>query len=303
MRRFLDQYYQRLKTTPDGVFDDTVERLIHSNDHRFGVAPQEELNARTMEEVKAWMAEPLMKSYMEISIVGDFDREKMIDQVAEIFGSLPEREAEKPAHAELRKVSFPDGGMEKRYEFESQIPKAGVRVYWASEDMWNVQRTRRLSLLGAVFDDRLRVKLREELGDTYSPIAHNAPSEAYTGYGYFFAGDVVEPSQAEKVAGVIRGISDELAAGNITEDEMERALKPRLTSIEEYRRTNRYWMSSVTDGSQEHPERLDWARSFVEDHKNIKLSELQQLAKKYLGSDKAVSVIAAPKNPAREKSE
>ena len=303
LRRFLDQYYQNLKTTPDGVFDDKVERLIHSDDHRFGVPPQDELNTRTMDEVKAWMAKPLADSYMEISVVGDFDREEMIKQIAEVFGSLPEREAEKPAYTELRKLSFPEGGIERRYEFESQIPKAGVRVYWSSEDMWNVQRTRRLSMLGAVFDDRLRVKLREELGDTYSPIAHNAPSEAYTGYGYFFAGDVVEPTQAEKVAGVIRGISDELASGNITEDEMERALKPRLTSIEEYRRTNRYWMSSVTDGSQQHPERLDWARSFVDDHKNMKLSELQQLAKKYLGSDKAVSVIAAPKAPAPEKSE
>jgi len=75
---------------------------------------------------------------------------------------------------------------------------------------------------------------------------------------------------------------------------MERALKPRMTSIEEYRRTNGYWMGSVVDTSQEHPERLDWARSFISDHEAMTLDELKALAKKYLGSDKAVTVVAAP---------
>ncbi len=299
--RQLDQYYQDLKTTPDGVFGDKVELLLHGDDHRFGIPPQDQLTARTMDETKAWLADDLANSYMEVSVVGDFDVESMIAQVSEVFGSLPERAAQKPDYTELRQVGFPEGGIAKNYQFESQIPKAGVRVYWATEDIWDVERTRRLSMLASVFDDRLRLKLREELGDVYSPFAHNAPSEAYQDYGYLFAGDVVEPQQAEKVAGVIREISDELATGNISEDEMERALKPRLTSIEEYRRTNRYWMSSVTDGSQERPEKLDWARSFVEDHKNMKLDELKELAKKYLGSDKSVSVIASPNAPATEK--
>ena len=294
LRGYLDQYYQQLKVTPDGVFDDKVESYIHGGDRRFGIPPRDELESRTMEESKAWLAEALAGSYMEVTAVGDFDLEEMLSEITGVFGGLPERAAEKSRHEDLRKIAFPQGPAEQRYSFESKIPKAGVRVYWPTEDIWDIKRTRRLSLLASILDDRLRLKLREELGDVYSPFAHNAPSDAFTGFGYTFAGDTVAPEQADKVVAVIRDISDDLAAGEITADEMERALKPRMTSIEEYRRTNGYWMGSVVDTSQEYPQRLDWARSFISDHEAMTLDELKALAKQYLGSDKAVTIVVAP---------
>jgi len=151
-------------------------------------------------------------------------------------------------------------------------------------------------MLGAVLDDRLRVKIREELGDAYSPFAHNFPSDTWTDYGYLFASVTIDPSQAESVTEVITEIADELAKGDaITADELERAKKPQVTSIGEMRRTNRYWLGSVLEASQEYPERLNWSRSFVDDYKNITVEEVNALAKEFLRSDKQVSVAIKPK--------
>ena len=56
--------------------------------------------------------------------------------------------------------------------------------------------TRRLSLLAEVLSDRLRVRIREQLGDAYSPGAGSSASEVYPGYGYMLAGTTVEPAKA-----------------------------------------------------------------------------------------------------------
>ena len=209
-------------------------------------------------------------------------------------GALPERAAAKPDYAAERVVNFPEA-TSKVFEFESEIPKGMAVVHWPTTHIYEIEKSRRLGMLSAIIDDRLRVKIREELGDAYIHFAHSLPSDTWTDYGYIFATVTVDPEQGESVAEVISEIGADLATGeSITEDELERAKKPQITSIEEMRRTNRYWLGSVLESSQEYPERLDWSRSFVEDYKSITVEEVNALAKEYLSEDKKVSVIVRP---------
>ena len=60
------------------------------------------------------------------------------------------------------------------------------------------------------------------------------------------------------------------------------------------RRDNKYWSMNVLRNCQEHPERLDWARSFESDFKSITKDELHALAKEYLVSDKALVIGLLP---------
>ena len=256
-----------------------------------------------MEDAKAWLADPLARDYLEMTVVGDFDLQSTIELIAGTFGSLPKRAAEKPGYEKERIVTFP-GSTKKTFEFPSEIPKAMTVVHWPTTDIFAINETRRLGMLGAILDDRLRVRVREELGDAYSPFSHNLPSDTWTDYGYIFATVTVDPEQAESVAGVIEEIASDLATGeSIDEDELERAKKPQVTQIEEMRRTNRYWMGSVLQASQEHPERLDWARSFVDDYKSITVEDVNQLAAKYLKDDSRVTVLLLPKEPEEESEE
>lgn len=296
MHRQLDQFYQQIETTPEGVLQNEVDRFLHSGDARFGFPPKEKLAALTMSDMKAWLGNALAKDYLEITVVGDIDPEKVIADLAGTFGNLPERAAAKPAYTEERQVAFPRGEKEKTFTFETAIPKAMSLVYWPTPDIFNIQRTRRIGLLGSILDDRLRLKLREELGDAYSPFAHNIPSDAFKDYGYLLASVTVDPPQAAKVTAIIKSIGAELAIGDsITQDELDRAKKPQITQIEEYRRTNRYWLSSVLESSQEYPQRLDWARTFVSDYEAITLEEIKALAKEYLGGHEGVGVMVTPK--------
>ncbi|MEX2577582.1 MAG: insulinase family protein [Verrucomicrobiales bacterium] len=293
-RRGLDHLYQQLERTPGGYAQDEVAQFLHSGDPRFGYPPREDVEQLTIEQAREWVEPALDSAYCEITLVGSFDKEEAIDLLATTFGNLPERDAKKPDYSEERLVEFPES-TEKKFEFDSEIPKAMAVVHWPTTDIYDIRKSRRLGMLGAILDDRLRVKLREELGDAYSPFSHNLPSDTWTDYGYLFASVTIDPDQAESVTQVISQIAEELATGeSITEDELDRAKKPRVTSIEEMRRTNRYWMGSVLESSQEYPQRLDWARTFVEDYRNITVDEVNDLAKEFLGEDTQVSVVIVP---------
>lgn len=295
LSRNLDNLYQQLETNVQAFMQDDVATFIHSGDTRFGFPDREVMDQRSLVEVKEWLTEPLATGYLELTVVGDLDVDQTIDLVARTFGNLPEREAEKPTLDAERQVAFPEDAEPQKYELDTKIDKAMALVYWPTTDMFDIERTRRLGMLGNLLDDRLRVKIREELGNAYSPFAHHAPSDAFEGYGYMFASATSAPDQAQLVTEVIQEIGADLAAGNITEDELERSLNPQINQIEEYRRTNGYWLNSVLASSQEYPQRLDWSRSFIDDYKNITLDDMKTLAKEYFGSYKGLPIIITQK--------
>lgn len=298
-KRALDYLYQQLERTPGGFAQDAVSEFLHSGDPRFGYPPRAAVEALTTEQAKAWLLPELASGYCEVTLVGSFDKEAAITLLSGTFGNLKERSTKKPDHSAERLVKFPAGNT-REFLFESEIPKAMVVVHWPTVSIFQIEKTRRLGMLSAILDDRLRIKLREELGDAYSPFAHNLPSDTWTDYGYLFASVTVDPPQSESVTKVISEIAAELATGkSITADELDRAKKPQVTSIEEMRRTNRYWLGSVLESSQEYPQRIDWSRTFVDDYKNITVEEVNALAAEFLKAAPQVAVVIKPGKAAK----
>ena len=98
---------------------------------------------------------------------------------------------------------------------------------------------------------------------------------------------------------MVAKIGAELAAGGITDDEFERAIKPTLATIDDL--DNGFWMGYVAD-CQEHPETLEFARGMKADYLSIRKSEIDELAKAYLGEGKATIINVAPIAPAKSAS-
>ena len=178
----------------------------------------------------------------------------------------------------------------------TKIQKGTVIVAYPTEDFWNIRRTRRFILLSQIFSERLRKRIREKLGATYSPYAYNDPSKAYKGYGVFKAVVTVEPENAEKVVNEIKCITFEIAKNGITDNELNLALKPILTMLKDMRRSNRYWLKSVLEGSKKHPEQIEWSRDILKDYESITKKEVEKLAVKYLDNKKAATIIIKPEN-------
>jgi len=286
----LDSLYSQSANTSEGVFRSRVSHWLHGEDARFGLPPKNQLAARKMEESKAWLSGPLANDYLEVSLVGDFQSDEAIDLLAKTFGALPRRAESKTSSGAGALVGFPEKGSKEDFNFETKIPRAIIAVVWKTEGMDDIKRTRRLGLLGDVFDDRLRLEIREKLGDAYSPAAYHSASDVWKGYGALNAFVTIKPESAEQIPGIVLKIAEDLIEKGITDDEFERALAPRVARLEQIRRDNGYWLRQVLAASQEQPRRLEWARSFVPDHAEIRKEELEALAREFL--DPKLAVVA-----------
>ncbi|HSI65147.1 MAG TPA: insulinase family protein [Candidatus Saccharimonadia bacterium] len=289
----LDSLYTAIDHTDEGVMQDKVEAFTHSGDTRFGYPERKVMDQRNLAELKAWLTPALQSGYMEVSVVGDIDADKALEVISKTFGALPARQDKKPAFAEARKVAFPAGVHDKDFTFASEITRSWALAYWPTADMLDIRRTRRLILLGQILDDRLRLKIREELGETYSPMAHHLANDTFTDYGYMFAAATLKPEQVEKVKPMFKEIGANIEKG-ITDDEFERAREPMLQQLVQTRRDNRYWLTRALVNCQAQPYRLEWSRSLMDDFSSIKKQDLEALAKQFLGSDRVLTIGILP---------
>jgi zinc protease len=293
-RKDIVEAYNDLDHSVDGPLQTEVPFLLASGDPRFGLPARDTLLSRSVAEEKAWLTPQLATGPIEIGIVGDLDPASALAAVASTLGALPHR-APKPAYAGERKVAFPSHPFSKLFTVPTEIPKAVVALYWPTTDGWNIQRRRRLSLLAEIFSDRLRVKIREQLGGAYDPGAASVLSETYTGYGSMVAEVVVAPSRTGEIAAAILKIAGDLQRNGVTPDELERAKRPLLTQVREDVRTNPYWLGAVLAECQEYPQRLAWSRSMLTDYPAMTKSDMDALAKAYLAPERAFQFVVVPR--------
>jgi zinc protease len=292
-RKNLSSLYTQLDHTAEGIMSNQVVSFLHQNDSRFGFPAIAEIEKRSLAELKAWLTPELSSSFLEVSVVGDVDPKAALDAIASTLGALPARAATKPSYTEQRAIKLPAPSTQD-FTFTTEIPKAIAAMYWPTSDMSDIQRTRRLTVLSSVLDDRLRLKVREELGETYSPACYHIANDTFPGYGYVTAMIEVKPEQLDSIRDIVAEIGDDVAKGPITQDEFERAMQPLLSQLTQMRRDNRYWSQNVLRNAHEHPERLDWARALITDFEQIQLEEIQKLAAEFLPATRIITARIIP---------
>jgi zinc protease len=294
-----DSEYSQLDHSVEGLCQRKVANFYRNGDTRFGLPDRETLRARTSEEARAWMAKPLSTGYMEITIVGDLDPEQVLALVAKTLGALPEREAVKPAYEQARIVSFPKTPQIKNFGFVSETARAMIVVAWPTADARNNIRSNRLGILAEILNDRMRLKIREELGAVYTPSAYSYESSALTDFGLIAAEMLIDPTQATEIGKLVTEIAADLRDGAISDDEFARAVKQKQSNLTQMVRSNAYWMS-VLGLSQSQPQLLDDARQLAEIYRTTTKDDVQALAKAYLSADRAAIVTLTPEKASDE---
>jgi zinc protease len=273
--------FQNLKHTVAGPGQE-LNAWLYGNDPRYTIPSQTVLSNYTIDDVKSWLTPELQSSYLELSIIGDFQKDQIIKDLLATFGTLPTRE-EKPAEStpNPRTVTFPAPPQEKTFTYESKIPQAVATAVWKAAGMRNnIPEVRRLNVLSAIYDDRIREEIREKLGASYSPNAGLEASDALENYGYIQAQSMGKPDDIPLILSSMESIATELSKNGASQEELDRALAPTLKSLEKTLRDNSYWLSTVLSQSQADPKRLDLARNREADYKSITLKEINKLAKK-----------------------
>ena len=289
-REQLRQMYEQMASSVEGMQQLQGERFLGGGGREYGLPAWEAVERVTLAQVEEWLRPAFATAPLEIDIVGAIDPKEAARLVGRHFGAEERVPGDEPAVAPL---VFP-AGANQQFTVASAIDKAQLTVAWRIGDYWDIHRTRRFNVLASVLGDRLRVRVREELGAAYSPRVFSQPSRIRPDFGLLQASLTVAPDQAEPLARIIARTAAELGRKGVRAEELQRALEPTLTAIRDARRTNRYWLDGVLGLSGRHPEQLRWPLTITDDFAAITAAELTALAAAHLGAEQAAVVIVRP---------
>ena len=289
----LGTYYSTVSNDTTAFANAVGLKIVSNRDPRYGLPRFDDLERRTAAEVKAWLGAQLESGPIEVGIVGDLDVEAAIALAAETLGTLSAR----PARATLRPrlVRPPAKAEAVETTITSRNPKATVWMAWIVPGVDNATVARRADVLAEILGDRIRTKIREELGATYDATAGKWESQADPHFGLLIAQMTTPPGEARRLAALVRTIAADLVKGGVTDDEFQRASQPILAGLEQHLRDNSYWLFYVLDRAQEQPTRLDWPRTRTRDFQAMTRDDVSVLARECLGSKRSFSYLVLPK--------
>ena len=287
-------YLDQLDATPNGVLNRDLASLMHSKDPRWGIPALDQIRSETPADLKTMLAGPLGDGPIEVVVVGDTTVDAAIKAVGATFGSLPKRQPDGPDP--LEQVAFPSPTPTPIVlSHTGRADQAVGLIAWPTEDFYSdTLRARRLSLLGDVLELRLTDQLRKAESVTYTPQAGAASSAVFPHYGYIMAEVEVPPAKLAGFFTDVGSIVADLAAHDISPDELERAKKPAVDDLEQRRLTNEYWLAALA-GAQADPRRLEAIRDAVEQVQSVTADDIRREAQAYLVDAKAWKLEVTPK--------
>ena len=296
-----EQYWQNIipsypswfENTFDGVNYNVTTSFLRGHDGRFRIPSFEEMASLTADDVRMWLEPELSTSYLEVSVVGDYN-DSIIPFLLNSFGALPERE-DSPSimPSEVTSLQYPPTPSEHVFKYESKLPHAAAMVIFKIPPLReDVKLTRRLNILSYILRDRMRKEIREEQGASYGPRTSVSASEAYD-FGALVAYTQGSPENTAGITTIIEALAQNMTT-SIGEDELVRAKEPTMTSLKESLRSNTYWLNTVLSESQSKPWTLDWSRERDDDYRSISVEEIIELARTYFTKDNQMKVDIIP---------
>ncbi len=223
-------------------------------------------------------------------LVGAFDWENLRSLTATYLASLP---------TTGRAEQWRDVGIDPPMELEDHVVHSGLEprsrtvLVFAGDMEWSREEALTLTVTGEMLGIRLRERVREELGGTYS-IRVNAdgssllPDPEYQ-VSIIFGSD---PSRAEELLEEVMAELDWLRAGG--EQKYLETVKELLrTSRQEQLRDNGFWLTQIQSAVQR-GESFTQIVSFDEWLEALTLEQVAAAAQRYLTDDLYVRVVLLP---------
>ncbi len=291
LRNYAEGVYKNYQSDPSSCLKNLTSELLSK-----GVAKIpgtfENFKRYSMNDFAVWLRPILQNSYLEISIVGDFDEEQMMSIVSKTFGAMPPRRAILEGAPEQIVVRDDGSKISKTYDATTE-PRSLACLSWVLDFGQDTKKMRTATVLSAILDDVLRKDIRESEGNVYSPFAFYATADWADYMSVISAASFVAPDENETLQKKLLQCGRKLA-NTITDDEFERAKIPIVKSLKVAERNNRYWLFSVMVRSQVYPVLIDMALNRVQTYKNVSVEDVREMAR--LVFERApISIAVMPK--------
>ena len=275
---------------PNSVFFNSINSLLSQGHHRgrpLSVEVLEELDMETAEDVYSDRFADLGDA--TFVFVGAFDWNNLRSLTETYLASLP---------TTGRAEQWVDHGIDPPVGIEDHVVRSGIEprsntvVVYAGDMEWSRQEALTLNVAGEMLGIRLRERVREELGGTYS-IGVNAggsslPDEEYL-VSIIFGSD---PSRTEELFGEVLDEVEWLRMGGEQED-LDTVKELLRTSRQEDLRNNGFWLNQIRAAAQR-GESFSEIVGFDELLDALTLEDIQAVAQRYFTTDSYIRVVLFP---------
>jgi zinc protease len=293
-RRSVENFFASRDATAESALSNAQGAILSDGDPRFSLQPREAFLERNFARLRADIGDRLANGALELAMVGDFDEDEAIALVARTLGALPPRESQFRGYADNLERSFTADRGRRIVRHGGAADQAIVRLTWPTRDDSDFDETLRLELLARVMRLELIDKLREELGQTYSPGVSANQSETWPGWGTFAITAAVDVGDVDETRAAIVETLARLIAEPADDDTVQRARQPLLESYDNALKTNQGWMN-VVRRAQRKPERIAHFLSGKDKLAALTGEDVRDVAARYLAPEGAVEILVLPR--------
>lgn len=295
-RKGIENFFATLDATPARALGAASGAILSDGDPRFSLQPKAAYMALDFAGLEATIGDRLAHGAIELALVGDLDEQAAIDAVAATIGALPQREPGFLPRAENRRRSFTTSRSEHVLTHKGEPDQAFIQWVWPTTDDRDHVEAQRLDLLARIVRLELTERLREKLGQAYSPSASSSLSHFYPGYGTFTVQTAVAADKIEPAKAAVAALVADLARTPLDPDVIERARKPWLEEYNNILKDLGGWLA-LAARAQSEPERIDRFLAAPGLTAAITAEEIRETAGRYLAADGAVRFLVVPANP------
>ncbi|HEY5723887.1 MAG TPA: insulinase family protein [Allosphingosinicella sp.] len=284
----IDYMYRAYRTQPNMVAVEALESAVFPD--KPSLPPREIMAAYNVDDFEKLLRPVLTGAPIEVTIVGDMPEGYAVNAVAQTFGALPKRKPLSPPRGEGPFRRFPSslpGPIKAKHEGPPE--KAAAILMWP---LWVATPERRseeyaVLLLAQIYETRLLREIRVGMGKVYSPtVAAVTPDDSDEGYLAVSLDSA--PADIDLLTDAARRIARELAAGTISQAELDAARDPMIAARLQAQNRNEAW-AGILAASLRHPEAMDELLAYERQLRELSLEDVRKAAAKWVARDPLVS--------------
>ncbi|MYD92834.1 MAG: insulinase family protein [Chloroflexi bacterium] len=275
---------------PDAVFSDTVNAVLSQNHFRRRPLTLELLDELSIERAESVYADRFADlGDATFVFVGAFEWESLRSLIETYLASLPTTGRSE----QWKDVGIdPPTGLEDHAVHIGIEPRSRTRVYFAGDLEWSRQEALTLTVMAEMLTTRLRERLREQLGGTYSVGASAQASLVPDAEYRISIGFGSDPARADEL---LMEVFEELAwlRDGGEQDYLDTAKELLRNPREEQLRDNGFWLGQIQNTLQRG---LDFGGVIDFDDRldALTLDDVVAAAQRYLTEERYVRVVLLP---------
>jgi zinc protease len=279
-------------SSPQNHFTDTISKVLSQGHVRSRPMRAEQVDSinigHALEIYKDRFADPGDFSFV---IVGSFDIDSIRPLVLRYLGGIPATPRGDDGWRDTH-VRYPTGVVEKEFMFGRE-PRSRTAIVFHGPYSHPTESHYALGAMAQVLSKRLRDRLREDLGGTYSinaqALIHSIPERRYTVEIVFDAA----PERAAELTKAIFAEVELLRKSGPTKAEVDKVREESTRQLELAVKNNAFWLQTIMNYVQmERP--LEDLDSHDAPLKALTVARVHEMARQYLNPGQYVRVTQLP---------